>query len=454
MTTPNKRSKGQGSVYYRASDNRWCGTLALPSPDGRRRRKTVTVNPEGLTEQQAIKKVEALLLIQLRKLKAEGDIATSTQTLGSWIDVWFRTIALKKVRPKTAATYRSLIETHIKPAIGSVQLAKLTPTHVRRVEERITTTLKNKNNPDLGYLSSTTAMQAHRIVAVALKYAEREGRVTKNVATLTDAPRRARRDLTILTADDAMKVLLTVRDDRLRSRWAAAFYTGARQGELLGLEFDRVTDELDLSWQLQRLSWEHGCGGGCGHKSGTGCPKRKVTFPPDWDHRYLHGGFWLSRPKSQAGYRIIPLVDPLRGMIEQRIADASTEPNPHGLLWTSNPKRNPAHTGMLPLDGLPIDPSWDNKEWHRVLARAGVPDARLHDARHTAASMLRKAGVPIGTITLLLGHSTQAMSEAYIDTDREQTRAAMVSLSRQLQIGTDVPPLQGTNGDSVDRGAS
>lgn len=420
----NKHEKGDGSHYFRKSDQRWCATLTLPSYDGKRRRVTRAL-PRGSTERQAIAKLTELR----REREKTGDIPTDRVTVAQWLNIWFTTIARKKIRPKTAATYRTCIEQYIIPAIGSLRLSKLTPAHVRRVEEYVTSKPKDPKRPELGNLSSTTAMQAHRILAVALKYAEREGRVTRNVATLTDAPRKAARRLTVLTPVHGVKVLEAVTSARLGSRWAAALLTGARQGEILGIELDRVGNDLDLSWQLQRLSWMHGCADSCGRKRGSDCPKRTLDAPADWEHRHLTGGLWLSRPKSSAGWRIIPLVDPLRSIIERRIAVASTEPNPHGLLWTAERKMSKDHKTLLELDGSPIDPSQDNHAWHAVLKIADVPDARLHDARHTTASLLRKAGVPIGTITKIMGHSTEAMSEQYIDYDREQLMEALTSMS-------------------------
>ena len=155
----NKLAKGEGSVYFRASDGRWCGTLTLPSHDGRRRRKTVT----GKTEREA-----EIKLAQLRKkLREEGDLVTTSQTFGSWLNVWFTTIALQKIRPGTARTYRTLLENHIIPTIGAVQLVKLTPAHIRKVTDRITSTPKEPKHPEKGTLSSTYAGQAYRIMVVA-----------------------------------------------------------------------------------------------------------------------------------------------------------------------------------------------------------------------------------------------------------------------------------------------
>jgi integrase len=155
-------------------------------------------------------------------------------------------------------------------------------------------------------------------------------------------------------------------------------------------------------------------------------------MPADWEHRHLTGGLWLSRPKSEAGYRIIPLVEPLRQIIEQRAQIARTEPNPHGLLWTADPKQDKRGIPQ-PLDGSPIDPSTDNAAWHEVLKRAGVADARLHDARHTTASLLLKAQVPEPIIMKILGHNSYAVTRDYQNVDREQLTAAMTSMSALMK---------------------
>lgn len=422
------RGKTQGSIYQRASDGLWVGSVDLPIRDGKRRRKVVTVNPhypKELTEKQA----RIAILAKLNAVKAEkektGDLPTASQTLGQWLNTWYADIAVKKIRPKTARTYRSLLENHIIPTIGATRLDQLTPAHIRRVE----TSILGKG------LSPTTAMQAHTIIRVALKYAEQEGRVSRNVAKLTDAPRKARPTLAVLTSADARAILQTVASDRLGSRWAAALLTGARQGELLGLELDRVTDFLDLSWQLQRLSWEHGCRPLCGAKRPSECPARTITHPHDYEARHLTGGLWLTRPKSAAGTRMFPLVEPLRTIIERRIAAAATEPNPFGLLWTSDLKKVSGHDVYRPsLDGSPIDPSTDNHAWHAVLDRAAVSQVRLHDARHTTASLLLDAGVREEIIMKLLGHSTNVVTRSYQNVDRRQLEAAATALSNTFQI--------------------
>lgn len=412
-----KRTNGDGSVYYRESDGYWCASLSLNSLNGKQRRVTRTVPQKGTQRQQEA--AAKALLVQLRRERDKnGDIPTSVLNVETWARKWLNEIAVKEVRPGTARGYRSKIEQYIIPAIGSRQLRKLTPDHVRQLDQYI---------ESKGLTRSRTG--AYQALNQLLDSALREGHVTRNVATLVNRPRVAKKQQTMLTVDQAMKVLAAttgrpapIAVDRLASRWWAALFTGARQGELIGLEWDRVDFErgiLDLSWQMNRISWEHGCGNTCGRKRGTDCPDRKLTAPADWEHRHVTGGLWWSRPKTSKSWRIIPLVSPLREALELRQRASLQEPNPHGLVWTQP-------------NGRPIDPSADNRAWHDVLALAGVPDARLHDARRTTASLLRKAGVPAGTIVRILGHSNEQQTENYIDYEIDTLSEGMNRMSALL----------------------
>ncbi|MEC5149205.1 site-specific integrase [Cryobacterium sp. GrIS_2_6] len=434
-----RQPRGEPRPYQRASDGMWCVPVELPSRDGTRRRKVLVAKTEGAVKLKAKN--------ARRDLLKNGDLSTSSVTVEKWMNIWFDTIALKKIAPRTASAYRGQINNYVIPAIGKIRLDKLTAVHIYRVADYITSKPKNPNDPSKGFLSSTTAMNTHRMLTVALDYAERESRITKNPAKLADAPRKAVANLGVMTALDGVKVLQAVAGDRLGSRWATALLTGARQGEVIGLELDRVTDVLDLSWQLQRITWEHGCGGTCGRKRGTDCPQQKITHPADWEYRRLGTtGLCLTRPKSAAGWRIIPLVEPLRTIIERRIAVAATEPNPHGLVWTQDPKLNRGGAkGTIrvrqPLDGSPLDPSPDNLAWHAVLERAGVASVPLHAARHTTASLLLEANVPEAIIMKILGHNSFAVTRAYQTVDRKQLDKALTAISALMPL--DVPPKQG-----------
>jgi integrase len=421
-----QRGAGEGALFRVPKDpgkplKYWQAAIELPSTTGKRRRKFVR------------NKSKAVVVAELKRLQKDladiGDMPTASQTLTSWIRYWFAHIHSKKIAPKTIASYRTSIEQYIVPAIGKTRLDKLTPQHVRKVEQAI----REKG------LGGASAQQAHRVLSLALRDAMRDGRVSRNVATLVDQPKKKKVQLPRLDVDGGIRVLETVQHERLGSRVATALLAGARQGEVIGLELDRVTDELDLSWQLKRFSWSHGCNRAkpweppvCGWKQGSKCPERFLDAPEDREYRHLEGGLWLSRPKSEAGWRIIPLVDPLRSIIERRVETADSEPNPHGLLWTSDPKQT---KDGLELDGSPIDPSTDNAYWHDVLTRAGVQDTQLRTARNTTVDMLYAAGVDEMTIIDIVGHSTVVMSRHYRsrqnrDVLREALTRAYLPLTR------------------------
>lgn len=390
------RGKGEGSIYRVPADRSkplkyWTGVVELPpGPKGERRRKTIR------------RKNKAELTAELEKLRGElakrGDIPTKSQTVDQWFTYWL-TIAQKNVRPNTFDGYRRTVQNHIIPAIGKVKLDKLTPAHVRRVHDAILAK----------GLSSTTALLAHRTMAVSFKIAVREGRIGRNPAELTDPPRKAAATLHALTLNEAIAFLDyhldDARTDTMGAMWATFLLTGARRGEVIGLELDRVGDYLDLSWQMLRID-----------KEGI------ENAPADYEYRHIEGGLYWARPKSAKGTRIIPLVDPLKSILERHIS--KMEPNPWGLVFTRRSER-------YPHPFLPYSPDQASRDWRAALTDAGLDkDVRLHDARHSAVDLLYLAGVPDDLIQEIVGHSTRSMTQEYKSLrNRERLQGAMQQFS-------------------------
>lgn len=409
------RGKGEGGVYRVPADRSkplqyWTGTVELTPREGKRRKVTVR------------RKDKAELLDELDRVRAQlkerGDLPTANQTVEQWMTYWFEQIATKELRPKTAAGYRSVVFGHIIPAIGPVKLNKLTPAHVRRVHDRIT---------DEKQLSSTYALNAHNIMSTAFEAALREGRIGRNPTKLTNAPRKANKPQEAFEVDEAVLVLEHVsRDEKMGARWATGLLSGARRGEVIGLELDRVTDELDLSWQLQRLKLTKDTG--------------KPDVPADFEYRHLTGGLYLTRPKSDSGWRIIPLVDPLKSILERHIESAP--PNPYGLVFT----RGAMDTRGRPIEGdqRPIDPDQDTALWKTVLKETGIErEVVLHGLRHTTADLLYLAGVPEDLIQEILGHSSRSTTRGYKSrgkVNQMRLNAAMTQFSALLTRRDDGRP--------------
>ena len=126
------------------------------------------------------------------------------------------------------------------------------------------------------------------------------------------------------------------------------------------------------------------------------------------------------RPKTNKGFRIIPLVSPLKEIIERQLEYVDAHPNAYGLLWTTP-------------TGQPIDPRDESANWDALLKRAGVPDVRLHDGRHTTVDLLLAAGVAMDIITEIVGHSSRVTTEGYKSRGNlPRLTDAMNALSAQL----------------------
>jgi integrase len=380
------RGKGEGSVYKRASDGLWVGTLELPPKDGKRRRRVVTA------------KTKTALMVKLKGTREEvaaGRLPGRSQTVEQWMTYWLEKVIVDQVRPTTFQTYRSTVESKIIPSIGTVRLDRLSGEHIRRVLDE----------HKAAGLSSTTALATYRVMSKALKDAVREGALRSNPAEMVAPPRRAAKQLTALTREETLQFIQAVSEGPDRYLWVTYMLTAARRSEILGLTWDRVTDVLDLSWQIVRL------------KSGA-------EIPPDYEHHHIQGGLYFARPKSRTGWRVIPLVDPLKSIID-RWRPLSV-PNEWNLVFTRP-------------DGRPLDPGKVSNAWPKARAAAGIDKPiRLHDLRHGVADVLYEAHVDEHLITALMGHSSRVMSRSYrTRTDRAQLTDAMQRMSALLMAGTE-----------------
>lgn len=187
-------------------------------------------------------------------------------------------------------------------------------------------------------------------------------------------------------------------NSRNGARWAVALALGLRQGEALGLKWSDV--DLDAGILIVRRArlrprWRHGCDGSCGQQHGGRCPQR---IPERTE---------TAETKSRAGRRTVGLPDQLVLLLRQHRVAQAAERDVAAQLWTEGDWLFATPTGA------PINPRTDYTEWKRLLAASGVRDARLHDARHTAATVLLILGVPEQAVMKIMGWSHSAMASRY-----------------------------------------
>lgn len=414
MSPSKRRARGDGTLFQRA-DGIWVGRVELPpGPDGKRRQRQVASRDFDTA---------ATELRKLRTAVDEGRIAvTGSTTVAKWLERWITEIhpnSPRRPRPTTIRDYKTSIRLHITPHIGTKRLDKLTPEHVREMQRAVG--------------KRRAAEKAHVVLQKALKDAVREGMILRNVAEVVYKPTYTHTKRKSLSVDLAKRIISTAyasRDESEATRWAAAFLTGARQGELLGLRWAYVDLEhgvMNITWQLQQLSQIHGCGEvvddiyPCGLTRPGFCPQRRWDLPLDFEYEVCHRSLVWTRPKTAAGDRWVPIVAPLLAKLTTLHGQQGT--NPHGLVW------------HYP-DGRPIGPREDYKAWKSLLVEAEVitPEQTLpmHVARHTTATLLRAAGVDEQTRMEILGHATVDSQRIYAHADRDRHLSAMTHLNELL----------------------
>ncbi len=403
-----RRHRGDGAVYQRAN-GMWIGTVDLGiGGDGKRRRKTVS----SLDHTTTLRKLRALHAA----IEAGTLPSADRTTVAQWMEHWLNTIAKPRIRPNTFANYRTMITHHITPHIGAYRLTQLSPAHVRTWHRAVLDSHPNGRG-------ERNAQLAHRILSRALTDAQAEGIILRNPAQLVSPPAPKASTRGALSAAHARLLLSTAEagDDPMLSRWAAALMLGARQGELLGLTWDRVDLDrgmVDLAWQLQSLPQVHGCGGTCGHTRASACPQRRFDTPPGYESTPLHASLCLTRPKSKAGTRVVPIIAPLAVALEQHRMRAPA--NEWNLVWTHNDR--------------PIDRRADHRRWQAALDAAGLPAVPLHSARHSCATLLMEAGVDAHVISSILGHTDVVVTNQYRHVSLELARSGMENLGSLMEL--------------------
>ncbi|GAA1029925.1 site-specific integrase [Virgisporangium ochraceum] len=376
-----RRPNGASSIYQ-GGDGNWHG------------RVTVGVKDDGTPDRRHIqRKTEAEVIRAVRELEKQRDAgkvrkAGQRWTVAKWLTHWVENIAVNAVRENTISGYRVAVNRHLVPGIGAHRLERLQPEHL----ERLYTKMQANGS------SAGTAHQVHRTVRTALNEAVRRGHITSNPATLVKAPRLSEMEVEPYTVKEVGRLLAEAGQRRNSARWAIALALGLRQGEALGLKWsdiDLETGTLVVRRARLRPRWRHGCDGKCGRKMGGHCPARIALRTETAD------------TKSRAGRRAIGLPGQIVSLLRKHQEIQNGERETAGQLW-----REGGWVFTTPT-GEPLNPRTDYTEWKRLLKAAGIRDGRLHDARHTAATVLLILGVAERAVMGIMGWSNTAMAVRY-----------------------------------------
>ncbi|MBI4853561.1 MAG: site-specific integrase [Acidobacteria bacterium] len=376
-----KRGQNEGSIYKRA-DGRWAGAISLGYKDGKQKRKTFY----GDTR----KEVQEQVTSALRDIQKGLPPVTESQTLGEFLDFWLEKSVKPSLRPATYSSYQILVKTHIKPTLEQIKLIKLSPQHLQ-------TLMQEKLSAGL---STRTVQYLRAILRRALNQAIKWGLVSRNVAGLVDPPRSEKKEIKPWTLEQSKKFLEVCAGHRLEALFVLTLSLGLRRGEVLGLRWEEVDFQkksLKVKLGLQRID----------------------------------GKLILGEVKTKKSARTLPLPDSLVSLLKSHRAKQLEEKLAIGSKWKES---NLVFTTSI---GTPIEPRNLKRSFDKILEDANkkldechkLPHQRIHDLRHTCATLLLAQGVPPRTIMEILGHSVISTTlDVYAHVLPEMNRDAINTL--------------------------
>lgn len=399
------RRPNGASTVYQGKDGKWHGRVTVGTrDDGRPDRRHI----ERKTEAEVIKALRAL-----EKERDAGKVRKAGRpwTVEQWLTHWVENIAAPTVRANTLEGYRASVYAHLNPGIGKHRLDRLQPEHL----ERLYSNLANKIGKHGKKLKPGTIHHAHRTVRIALREAARRGHITSSPADIARPPRVPEEEVVPFSRDEASRILKACEDRTNGARFVVALTLGLRKGEALGLQWrdiDFTERTVKIQRSLQPMKWQHGCTESepCGRVRAGYCPHR-------------HGGGAVPQEvKSQAGKRTVGIPAPLVEALQQRREEQQRQREHAANLWHED------GWVFTNADGTPVHPRTDHDEWKALLKAAGVRNARLHDARHTAATVLLVLGVQPRAVMDVMGWSHIGMTTRY----QHMTNELTVSIADQV----------------------
>jgi len=340
-----KRSKGSWEIAIDIGDD--------PST-GRRKQHFETVKGSKAVAERRL----AELLVEV----AKGSFikAPRTLTLGEYLSEWLQSHAELHCRPRTAEGYRFIINRYIHPALGRLSLNKLRPQHISNY----------CSNAVQQGLSNRTALHHFRLLHKALKDGVKLGLIGVNPCDGVEPPKPVDKEMKTLLPDEISRFLSAAQ----KAPWPYyyLFYTmlfsGLRRSEALALTWANLDLDLCILSVTQTL------------------------------HRLSGGRYVLQPPKTRRSRRQVDLPASLALLLHDYRSEVGTR-----RLLLAKPLADNDFV-FARLDGTPLDPSSVTHIFGKVVRKAGLK-LRLHDLRHSYASLMLAAGVNVKVTSQSLGHA-------------------------------------------------
>lgn len=382
-----RNAQGGGTIRQR-SDGRWEARFTLGRDPGTG--KQIQRSIYGSTQKEVRQK--------LAQAVAEIDNGTyqapSKMTVGQWLDIWAAEY-LGGVKPKTVESYHCQIKNHIKPAMAAVKLDALNAHTVQTFYNSLSAERDGKPG-----LSPKSVQIVHGVLHKALQQAVENGYIRFNPADACKLPRAEKPEIKPLDKDAMGAFVKAIRGHRFEAVYLTLLFTGMRRGEVCGLTWDCV--DLDrgtilINKQLQNV---------------PGQP----------------GEYRLISTKNSKG-RTITAASSVVSLLKKHRAQQLRDRLQAGPLWKDN--------GFVFCNeiGEHLSPSTVYNNYKRIVASIGLPDARLHDLRHSYAVAALQAGDDVKTVQGNLGHHAASFTlDVYGHVTEDMKQASADRMEQYIKI--------------------
>ncbi len=291
-------------------------------------------------------------------------VAPGKTTVADYLERWLVDYAKPNLSPRGFERYADIIKRHLIPAMGTIQLSRLKPEHLQR----------HYSDVLASGLSAASAAYHHRVLHIALATAVKWGLVARNVADAVTPPRDRRPEMQTWDEYELNIFLEAAKGRQYYALFYTALFTGMRRSELLALrwqDIDFIYGQINVSRSL---------------------------------HQLRDNSFVFTAPKSAKSRRTIALPPSAFLVLEAYRKAKEVE---YSMMGTT---LNDSELVFCNLDGSPWRPNTITRAWSMLAARAGVKPIRLHDARHTHASLMLKQGIHPKIVQERLGHASISMT--------------------------------------------
>lgn len=347
------RERKDGSVW-----TYWEGRISRGFDPKTGKPKTVTVT--GKSQKEVREKIQSIAV----ELNEGTFVAPSKKTLGEWLDIWLAEYQGSK-KPLTIQNYKQAIKKHIRPALGGVLLKSLTNLMIQRFYNSLT----EGDHP----LSPKSVKNVHGILHKALDQAVKAGELKTNPSDNCVLPKQVKPEIKPLEPEEITRFLQNLEGEAYRNLFLVAFFTGMRQGELLGLSWDRVDFEqgvIEIRQQLQ-------------------C---------------IEGNYFLETPKHDKVRLIAPAKLVMDALKEEK------EAQDHNRKLLGDKWQNEWNLVFTDTFGKHLVRRTVDKHFKKILEKSGIEPHRFHDMRHTFAVSMLDAGEDLKSVQDNLGHATAAFT--------------------------------------------